>query len=186
MIPTRDKSKLLRICFVDGTQIGDIHVNGPDGTYLQKFRLYGGHAQNKEVTKIRILKPGINYTGFNQGKYLATIQKGLSRALGKPVEFREKTSVINAKRLLKKRRLKLKNKERPKYLQVNKEGYVIGLTDEPSLVGLFGGNLRNPKINPRDINKIEKMLKGQQKINEGLHINDLVRLTKNKSYSIIN
>jgi hypothetical protein len=85
------KPRLLRICFVDGTLIGKINLNG---TYLHEFELYAGHAKNPEVTKMRILEPGIDYTGFSQEQYLNTIKNGLSRALGNEVKFKEKLSKI--------------------------------------------------------------------------------------------
>jgi len=96
------KSKLLKICFADGTLIGEININGANGTYLQRFKLYEGYSQNPEINKICILRQGIDYTGFNQEKYLETIQKGLSKAFGCEIEFREKVSKLRQKKLMRK------------------------------------------------------------------------------------
>jgi len=87
------KPRLLRICFVDGTPIGKINLNGSNGTYLHEFKLYKGYS-NQEIEKIYILNTGRDYTGFSQEQYLETIRNGLSRALGNEVEFKEKLSKI--------------------------------------------------------------------------------------------
>ena len=94
---TAHKSKLLRICFIDGTQIGKINLNG---TYLHEFQLYKGYL-NQEIEKIYILNTGRDYTGFSQEQYLEIVQKALSNAFNKQVEFKEKTPTIKAKRYLK-------------------------------------------------------------------------------------
>jgi len=105
MTPARKhRSRLLRICFADGTPIGEININGANGTYLQNFRLYGKYSQNSEINKICILRQGVDYTGFNQEEYLETIQKGLSRAFGCEVELKEKTSKLMQKKLLERAR----------------------------------------------------------------------------------
>jgi alanine-alpha-ketoisovalerate/valine-pyruvate aminotransferase len=86
-----ETSKLLRICFVDGAQIGEINLKGSTGTYLHRFRLFGGYSNNPKMKDIHILNQGTDYIGFGQKKYLETIQKGLSRAFGKEVKFEKKT-----------------------------------------------------------------------------------------------
>lgn len=93
-------SKLLKICFADGTPIGNINVNGANGTYLQKFKLYGIYSQNPKIKKISILKQGIDYTGFNQETYLETVRKGLSKAFGCEVELKERVSRLRQKTLM--------------------------------------------------------------------------------------
>ena len=90
-----EKSKLLSICFVDGTLIGKMNLNGPNGTYLHYFKLFKGYSENSELRKIMILNQGTDYIGFSQKQYIKTIQKGLSRAFNQPVEFKQTISKAN-------------------------------------------------------------------------------------------
>ena len=93
-------SKLLRI-LADGTLIGEINVNGVNGTYLQKFKLYGKYSQNPKIKKIGILRQGTDYTGFNQEEYLETVRKGLSKAFGCEVELKKRMSRLRQKKMRK-------------------------------------------------------------------------------------
>ncbi len=93
-------SKLLKICFAEGTPIGEINVNGANGTYLQKFKLYGIYSQNPQVKKICILRQGTDYIGFDQETYLETVTKGLSKAFGREVELKERVSRLRQKILM--------------------------------------------------------------------------------------
>jgi hypothetical protein len=102
MNPMTGTSKLLRICFIDGTPIGEINLNGSNGTYLHKFKLYKGYSNNLEIKKIHILNTGTDYIGFSQKQYLTTIKNGLGRAFGMKVKFEEKIPKTKAKKLLRK------------------------------------------------------------------------------------
>ena len=91
--------KLLNI-YSEGTKIGKIVLNGPNGTYLHEFRLFGEHSENSEVSKIYILRTGVNYSSFEQNQYLEAIRKGLQRALNCEIEFRNGTPKVMRKKSL--------------------------------------------------------------------------------------
>mgnify|MGYP001618773636 CR=1 FL=1 len=70
-----------------------------------------------------------------------------------------------------------------KYLQTNEKGYVVNITNEPVLVGLYGGNPKNyRKISDKEGKEISKLIKMCHARGEGLHVDDIAfEETKNKA-----
>lgn len=66
-----------------------------------------------------------------------------------------------------------------KYIQTNENGYVVNVTDEPLLMGLFGGSSKNYRtVDDAEAENIMKLLKEARKNGSGLHINDIVNFKK--------
>lgn len=60
------------------------------------------------------------------------------------------------------------------YVQTNEAGYVVGLTNEPLLTGLFGGSPRNfRRVEDEEADTIRQVLDAKHRAGEGLHINAL-------------
>jgi hypothetical protein len=57
-----------------------------------------------------------------------------------------------------------------KYVQTNENGYIVGMTDEPLLAGLFGGSSKDyMEVSDEQAKAIEPLLKVLQKTGKGLH-----------------
>ncbi len=63
------------------------------------------------------------------------------------------------------------------YLQTNDKGYVVGVTNEQLLGGLFGGTSRNCKeLTDEQATTIQFLLETRHKSGEGLHSNELEKM----------
>jgi hypothetical protein len=63
-----------------------------------------------------------------------------------------------------------------KYVQTNEAGYIVSLTNEPLLIGLFGGSLKNYReISDEEARAMEPLLKSRYSSGKGLHIDEIVR-----------
>ncbi|MFA5856263.1 MAG: hypothetical protein WC867_02830 [Candidatus Pacearchaeota archaeon] len=61
-----------------------------------------------------------------------------------------------------------------KYIQTNQNGYVTSITEEPLLIGLFGGkSTRYSEITDEQARVVEALLKEEHSKGEGLHISRL-------------
>ena len=67
-----------------------------------------------------------------------------------------------------------------KYIQTNEKGYVTGIVEEHLLIGLFGGT-KTIEIPDEEASNYEEALKVCHSQGEGLHIDDLVRVEKQKN-----
>ncbi len=69
-----------------------------------------------------------------------------------------------------------------KYLQTNEAGYIVGLVDEPLLLGLFGGSPKNYRqVNDEEAKVIETVLRINHSSGKGLlHIDNIVTRLKAK------
>jgi hypothetical protein len=68
-----------------------------------------------------------------------------------------------------------------KYIQTNEEGYVVCLTNEPLLAGLFGGSPKNfRQVSDEEAVNIETLLKALHSRGEGLHIDEVVQFQPKK------
>ena len=65
------------------------------------------------------------------------------------------------------------------YLQTNELGYVVGVTTEPVLSGLFGGSPKDfRKLSDTEAENIRTLLTAHSARGEGLHIDELVEFKK--------
>jgi hypothetical protein len=66
-----------------------------------------------------------------------------------------------------------------KYLQTNEQGYVVGITSEELLTGLFGGSQRNfRRLSDQEAEDVQVLLKAHHERGEGLHIDEMVQFKK--------
>ena len=66
-----------------------------------------------------------------------------------------------------------------KYIQTNKQGYVVSITDEELLVDLFGGSPKHYRsVSDSEAENIKKSLEASHKEGNGLHIDDIVSFQK--------
>ena len=63
-----------------------------------------------------------------------------------------------------------------KYIVTNENGYVTGVTSEPSLIGLHGGVKTALRIQDDRAEIIQELLRGYHSKGEGLHIDEVRRL----------
>jgi hypothetical protein len=68
-----------------------------------------------------------------------------------------------------------------KYLQTNAQGYIVNITDEALLSGLFGGSPKNYReVDDDEAKRIRILLNACHSRGKGLHINDLVEFKPEK------
>jgi len=67
-----------------------------------------------------------------------------------------------------------------KYLQTNEQGYVVSITDEPLLIGLFGGNKRSQyrPLSDEIAEQVREVISAKHQLGEGLHIKEIDGLLK--------
>ncbi len=66
-----------------------------------------------------------------------------------------------------------------KYIQTNEAGYVVSLTDEPLLAGLFGGSSKNFQlVEDQEAEVIQTVLDEKHLTGEWLHISALETKTE--------
>ena len=66
-----------------------------------------------------------------------------------------------------------------KYIQTNPEGYIVGITSEPLLSGLFDGSPRNfMEVEDDMAEAITPLLEAKHRCGEGLHISKLETIRK--------